>query len=439
MRTRLMRIFVAAVALALPGFGQTVGEITGLVTDASGGVVVGATVTVTNPQTNFRRMATTNEAGNYSFPALQPGVYNVRVEASGFRTEVRTSVELQVQQAARIDFQLNVGSVAETVEVTGGAPLLNSENASLGTVIDGQRIVDLPLNGRNFLALVSESPNVSAGFNTNGGTSTGAASTRLGGDRANQSFSVSGSRREYNNYSIDGVTNTEPNYNAYLFLPSIDAIQEFKVQTGIYSAEFGRGIGQVNVSTKSGTNEYHGTVFEFLRNSALDARPFGFTKVVPQKSPFKQNQFGFTVGGPLSIPKVYNGSNRLFFMSNYEGFRARGKIMVIGLDEPIPEAAVAHHRYGRVEAHRNGSPVNVAGADAHQHRMRVADRVGGRVGVVGHLPVRRRVVLVTIRRHQLVAEARVDGQAGAHLPGVGDEISLVRGALLRDILAGRFP
>ena len=197
-------------------------------------------------------------------------------------------------------------------------------------MVDGQRIVDLPLNGRNFLSLVSESPNVSAGFNTNGGTSTGAASTRLGGDRANQSFSVSGSRREYNNYSIDGVVNTEPNFNAYLFLPSIDAIQEFKVQTGIYSAEFGRGIGQVNVSTKSGTNEYRfRTLFEFLRNSALDARPFGFTTVVPQKSPFKQNQYGFTLGGPLSIPKVFNGKDRLFFMSNFEGLRSRQQIQQV--------------------------------------------------------------------------------------------------------------
>jgi len=319
----------AGLVLVLPASGQTVGEITGVVTDASGGVVVRATVTVTNPQTNFTRTSSTNTAGIYNFPALQPGVYNVKAELQGFQTEVRNGVELQVQQTARIDFQLRVGGVAETVEVTGGAPLLNTENASLGTVVDGQRIVDLPLNGRNFLSLVSESPNVSAGFNTNGGTSTGAASTRLGGDRANQSFAVSGSRREYNNYSIDGVVNTEPNFNAYLFLPSIDAIQEFKVQTGIYSAEFGRGIGQVNVSTKSGTNEYHGTLFEFLRNSALDARPFGFTTVVPQKSPFKQNQYGFTLGGPLSIPKVFNGKDRLFFMSNFEGLRSRQQIQQV--------------------------------------------------------------------------------------------------------------
>jgi len=321
MRTTLAGILplVIAALVALPGFAQTFGEITGVVSDPSGAVVANARVTVINPETNLTRSVVTNASGNYSFPALLPGSYNMRAEIEGFQAEVRTGIALQVQQTARIDFQLQVGAVAETVEVAGGAPLLNTENANIGTVIDNQRIVDLPLNGRNFLQLVSLSPNISADFNVNGGTSTGAASTRLGGDRANQSFAVSGSRREYNNYSIDGVTNTEPNYNAYLFLPSVDALQEFKVQTGIYSAEFGRGIGQVNISTRSGTNEYHGTAWEFLRNSALDARPFGFTTLVPQKSPFKQNQFGFTLGGPVSIPRLYNGRDKLFFMSNYEG------------------------------------------------------------------------------------------------------------------------
>src|SRR5215469_16235727 len=328
MRAMLRAILSAGLAV-LPSFGQTFGEITGVVTDPSGAVVANATVTVTNPETNFTRRVTTNASCNYSFPALLPGTYNVRAEMQGFQTELRSSIGLQVQQTARIDFQLRVGAVSETIEVSGGAPLLNTENANIGTVIDNQRIVDLPLNGRNFLQLASLSPNVSASFNTNGGTSTGAASTRLGGDRANQSFAVSGSRREYNNYSIDGVTNTEPNYNAYLFLPSVDALQEFKVQTGIYSAEFGRGIGQVNISTRSGTNQYHGTAWEFLRNSALDARPFGFTTVVPQKAPFKQNQFGFTLGGPISIPKVFSGQVRLFFMSNYEGLRSRQQIQQV--------------------------------------------------------------------------------------------------------------
>ena len=289
-------------------------------TDPSGGVVVNAAVTVTNPQTNFTRTENSNAAGVYNFPNLQPGIYNVRVEMQGFQSEVRSGVELQVQQVARLDFQLQVGAVAKTVEVTTGAPLLNTEDATVGTVIENQRIVDLPLNGRNFLQLVALSPNVSAGFG-NGGQS----SSRLGGDRSTQQLSVSGNRREWNYFTLDGMNNTEVDFNTYLFLPSIDALQEFKVQTGVYSAEFGREIGQVNVSTKGGTNEYHGTVFEFLRNNALDALPFGFTTKVPTSSPFKWNQFGFTLGGPIQIPKLFNGKNRLFFMANYEGFRLRNQ------------------------------------------------------------------------------------------------------------------
>src|SRR5438477_8337141 len=173
MRTMMTGIFapILVAVLALPALGQTFGEITGVVTDPSGAVVARAAVTVTNPATNFTRRVTTNVSGNYSFPALLPGTYNVRAETQGFQAEVRTRVELQVQQTARIDFQLRIGAVSETVEVTGGAPLLNTENASVGTVIDNQRIVDLPLNGRNFLQLVSLSPNISASFNVNGGTS----------------------------------------------------------------------------------------------------------------------------------------------------------------------------------------------------------------------------------------------------------------------------
>src|SRR5258708_18146604 len=207
-------IFVLAAGLALPCFGQTFGEITGEVTDSTGGVVVGATVTVTNLQTNFTRKATTNNAGNYGFPALLPGVYSVRAEIQGFQSEVRNGIELQVQQVARIDFQLRVGSVAETVEVAGGSPLLTTENATVGTVIDNQRIVELPLNGRNFLQLVALSPNVNATF-----ADGGAATSRQGGDRASQNFSVAGQRREFNYYTLDGVANTDVDFNTYSFLP----------------------------------------------------------------------------------------------------------------------------------------------------------------------------------------------------------------------------
>ena len=326
LRPTLLWIIIFSAALAtLPCFGQTFGEITGVVTDSSGGLVVGATVTVTNPETGVTRTAATNTAGNYTFPSLLPGIYSVKSEMQGFQAEIRNGVELQVQQVARIDFQLKVGSMAETIEVTGGAPLLNTENATVGTVIENKRIVDLPLNGRNFIQLIALSPNVSANFANNGGQTT----SRQGGDRTTQEFSVAGMRREFNYYTLDGIANSDVNFNTYLFLPSIDALQEFKVQTGVYSAEFGHEAAQVNVSTKSGTNEYHGALFEFLRNSDLDARPYGFTSQVPDKNPFKWNQYGFTLGGPIQIPKLFNGKNRLFFMSNYEGFKLRNQTQTV--------------------------------------------------------------------------------------------------------------
>jgi hypothetical protein len=316
--TVLLCVIVLSASIVL---AQTQGQITGVVTDPTGSIVIGATVTVTNPQTSVARQTATNGAGLYSFPSLQPGVYNVKVEISGFGTEIRNGVELQVDQVARLDFQLRVGQVSETVEVAGGTPLLVTESASLGTVIDHQRIVDMPLNGRNFVQLIALSPNVAANFVSSGGQ----ANSRQGGDRTTQEISVAGSRREFNSFTLDGVENTDPNFNTYVFLPSIDALQEFKVQTGVYSAEFGRRVAQINVSTKSGTNEYHGTVFDFLRNNALDARPYGFTTVVPVSAPFKWNQYGFTLAGPVSIPKIFSGKDRLFFMSNYEGFKLRNQ------------------------------------------------------------------------------------------------------------------
>ena len=324
MCSRSLRAFVAVVLLAfpLPVRAQTFGQITGTVTDASGGVLVGASVTVTNTQTNAVRDAVTNTAGSYAFPNLLPGVYNVKVELQGFQSKVRNAVELQVQQTIRLDFSLELGSVEVAVEVTGSAPMINATDATVGTVIENKQILELPLNGRNFINLVSLSPNVSSDWAGGGG---GGASGRQGGDRSTQNFAVAGQRREYNQYTLDGIVNQDVNFNTYAFLPSIDSVEEFKVQTGVYSAEFGREVAQVNVSTKSGTNAFHGTIFEFIRNDAFDAAPYAFTNVTPTNSPFKWNQYGFTLGGPVHIPGLFNGANKLFFMSNFEGFRLRNQ------------------------------------------------------------------------------------------------------------------
>jgi hypothetical protein len=309
---------VVLVCLCLPVVAQTMGEIAGEVTDASGAVMPGAQVVATNTATNLSRTATTNEAGLYTFPSLVPGPYRVRVEAKGFKSETRTGVELQVQQTARIDFRLEVGQVSESVEVSANAAMLATENATVGTVIENKRIVELPLNGRNFLQLVALSPNVTFGFAT-----PGQAGGRQGGTRTEQNISVMGMRGTWNRFTLDGVENTDVNFNLYVLLPSIDALQEFKVQTGIYPAEFGRAASQINVSTKPGTNDFHGTLFEFLRNDALDARQYDFLGKNPGKTPFRWNQYGGTLGGPVWIPKLFNGKNRLFFMGNYEAYRDR--------------------------------------------------------------------------------------------------------------------
>ena len=325
MRLRLLWALGAMLVLSLPGFAQTVGQVTGEVTDPSGAIVVGATVTITSSQTNLARTTTTNSAGDYSFPALLPGIYNLKAEMHGFQNEIHEGVDLQVEQIARIDFHLEVGAVTQTVEVAGGAPLLTTESATVGTVIDRDRIDDLPLNGRSFTQLVALSSNVSYDFVNNGGQ----AATRQGGDRTAQEISVGGMRREYTNFTLDGVPNTDPSFNSYALLPSIDALQEFKVETGVYPAEFGHLAAQVNVSTLSGTNQLHGTLFDFLRNNYADARPYAFTAVAPVSAPFKWNQFGFTVGGPVLIPKLFNGKNKLFFMSNYEAFRLRQQTQTV--------------------------------------------------------------------------------------------------------------
>src|SRR5438046_889684 len=298
MRNRCLWSLLCILVLSVsPAPAQTDGSIGVGISHASGAVIPGAMLRVTNLATNQVRSAISNEAGVYNFPVLQPGKYNIKVELPGFRTITQNDVELQIQQSARLDFTLQVGEVSQTVEVSGTAALIATENATVGTVIENRRIVDMPLNGRNFLQLVALSPNVSYGF-----TDSTIAGNRQGGARAQQNISVSGQRSEFNHFTLDGVENTDVNFNTYVFLPSIDALQEFKVQTGIFPAEFGRATTQINVSTKPGTNQFHGTLFEFLRNDKLDARQYAFAGE-RQREPLKWNQYGFALGGPVWLPK----------------------------------------------------------------------------------------------------------------------------------------
>ncbi len=302
-------------------FGQTLGSITGETADATGAVVPGVSITVTNEGNSAVRSVSSNDAGVYAFPSLQPGTYTLRAEKSGFKLWIRPEIELHVQQAVRIDIAMELGPIAESIRVEASDTQITTDNATVGTVIENRRIVELPLNGRNYLQLVSLSPNVSTGF-----TGQGQASARQGGIRAGQTISVGGQRTNFNHYTLDGVENTDPNFNTFIVMPSVDALEEFKVQTGVYPAEFGRQSSQINVVTKSGTNRYHGTLFEFLRNDKFDATSYAFTALRPAKDPFKWNQYGFTLAGPVRIPRLFNGKDKLFFMGNYEAYRKRGSV-----------------------------------------------------------------------------------------------------------------
>ena len=220
----------------------------------------------------------------------------------------------------RVNFTIELGSVSESVEVRAEAPLLTSESGTVGTVIDNKRIVDLPLNGRNYTQMVALSPYVSAEQGAGG-----EAAARKGGTRTEKSISVAGARNQFNHYTLDGLENTDMSYNLYALQPSIDALQEFKVETGVYSAEFGRGAVQINVATRAGSNDFHGTAFEFLRSDTFDAKEYG---QVGDKNPFLRNQFGFTLGGRIIRDK-------LFFMSNFETLREEKTLQ--GLSNVAPD------------------------------------------------------------------------------------------------------
>ncbi len=262
--------------------------VTGQARDGSGAAVPGARVVARNVQTNVEREAVTSENGDYTIPLLNVGEYQVSVEKPGFKKAVQTGLVLQVDQKARLDFTLQIGQVSESVEVTAAASLVQTDSASVGTVIDNKRVLELPLNSREFYALALTAPRVLP-------PAQGSTLSFRGG------FNVAGSSEVSNNFTLNGIDNNDTGINGPSFRPSIDAIQEFKMLSGIYSAEYGRNSGgQVVINTKSGTNRFHGTAYEFLRNQALDARNF-FLRLKPgEKAPsFKRNLFGGSFGGPI--------------------------------------------------------------------------------------------------------------------------------------------
>src|SRR5688572_29618631 len=267
--------------------------LTGTVRDSSGGVLPGVTIMVVNTARNTSQSTVSNDTGNYVVPALNPGVYSVSAELTGFKKFLQDGITLQVNQVARIDVTLEVGTIAETVQVTSSAPLLETDTSSRGSVIDQKKIVDLPLNGRDYNQLALLSPGVLPG------------TPRLAAVNFKGVLNVNGNRTFNNVFLLDGVdnisySNSFRGENVQLVQPSIEALQEFKIQTNAYSAEYGRSSGAVvNATIKSGTNTVRGSVYEFLRNDALDANNFFSNALNAPKPKRERNQFGVAVGGPL--------------------------------------------------------------------------------------------------------------------------------------------
>jgi hypothetical protein len=304
---------------ALPARAQTSANLYGTVTDAGGAAIPGAKVTATDVATGVVTNTAGDASGNYSFPSLAPAGYSVSVESPGFKTEVLNGIVLAVNQKARVDVHLQVGSVDSTVEVTSAAPLVDTSSASVGTVVGQRETVDLPLNVRRFGALATLVPGT-VPDQQGGTTGNGFANSNIGSPFSEETYSANGARSSSNNTLIDGADSRNLTFGGFAVQPSPDAVQEFKIQTNIYDAAFGKTAGStINLITKSGSNQFHGSVYDFLRNDALDASNY-FNPVKPK---LRRNQYGASIGGPVLRSK------HMYFFANYEGLReTQGKTLL---------------------------------------------------------------------------------------------------------------
>jgi hypothetical protein len=296
-------LYFLAILFAAVGFAQApTAMLTGRILDSTGAVIAGAKVTITHIETNETRTAISDSQGSFTVTNLALGRHSVVTEKSGFRRLEETGLELQVNQQARLDFTLEVGAVTESVEVTAAAPVLNTENGIKGEVISNQEITQMPLDGRNVTDLALLVPQVLPSEGSNIGSP----------------ITVNGARNDNNNFYIDGINNNSFRMGTSMASVPLDAIQEFKMLTNSYSAEYGRLAGGVmTMALKTGGNQFHGSVFEFLRNDKLDARNF----FAANKDKLRRNQFGSGASGPILIPKIFNGRDRAFFLVSWESYR----------------------------------------------------------------------------------------------------------------------
>ncbi|MFN7543431.1 MAG: carboxypeptidase regulatory-like domain-containing protein [Acidobacteriota bacterium] len=352
----LLRIFLILAALACSIHAQqTAGTLTGAVTDATGAVIPGAVIKAVNLATNAARETVSDASGNYTIPFLPAGEYTVTLTAKGFQSQKIASLTLQVQQSLRQDFSLKVGEVSESISVDASAAVLQTDNAVVGTVIDATKVVQLPLNGRNFVQLAQLIPGVQAG-------TPGSITVRRGrGSIGQQSaafgetgMSANGARDTANRYFIDGIEFMDYDAMTFSFSPSIDSLSEFKVETSSYGAESGGAPGgQVNLITRRGTNQYRGTLWLFNRNDALTQSYDAIAGRGVSNPRLNRNQFGVNFGGPVYIPKVYNGKDKTFFFFNWE----EGRLL---------QAANPGLRIVATEAQRNGDFRGLLNATSRQ-------------------------------------------------------------------------
>src|SRR5216683_3252528 len=340
MRCNNRGLFQSVIALAfglsmsVTVLAQSTATLQGTVTDSKGAVVPNATVTARNKGTSFERTTQTDTEGNYQIAALPVGSYNIEVKAQGFKTQVADQVPIEVARTVVQNFQMDIGAISETVLVSSEASVIESATTSVGTVINQRTVQEIPLNGRHFVDLGLLIPgSVTPPQN-------GFLTAPLRG-QGSFGLNTAGGREDTVNFMINGVNLNDMVQNQITFQPSINTVQEFKVDNSTFSAEYGRNSGAItNIATRSGTNDYHGELFEFLRNSALDSR--NFFERTPHPAPFKRNQFGFNVGGPINLPHFgeggpifsYEGKNKTFFFFSYEGTRQRQGLTISGVTVP---------------------------------------------------------------------------------------------------------
>ncbi|MEK7408076.1 MAG: TonB-dependent receptor [Acidobacteriota bacterium] len=367
-------------------------RITGTITDRSGASVPAATITATQPATNVKKSARSDASGIYSVPLLLPGAYEVTAAAPGFQTQIRKDVRLEVNQTATLDFTLALAAVEMTVEVSDEIPLLQSETSSVGTTLESKLIEQYPLIQRDIMGLVRSLPGIVAAG--------GVGDARGGRNVFDSTFSVAGGRSSTNEVLLDGAPNTIGDFNGVVVVPALDSVQEFRVETSSYSAEFGRsGGGAVNIVTRSGTNQFHGGLYYHHQNTVFNANSFTNNRnardgqALP-KAIVRRNQYGGTLGGPLFLPGLYRGQDKTFFFASFEGRRERDPLQ--GLHS-IPTARELAGDFSQTVVIVSAQPQLVRVFDPATTRLvsgrYVRDPFPGNVVPAGrHNPIARRVL-----------------------------------------------